>query len=107
MRSLKPADVQSFLKKYLGEKLVANGRPALEDLPEDCDLLLSGIVDDSIGFLDLLLAVQEFAGCEIDFDTLDPEEMSVVGPLCRFVSQQLTSETLGYNWNAVPDSQQL
>lgn len=80
-----------FLKNYLGRKLEANGRGALEDLPEDCDLLLSGVIDDSIGFLDLVVAIQEFAEREIDFELLDAEEMSIVGPLCRFVSQQ-TSE---------------
>ena len=89
MSDLTSTDVRIFLKTYLGRKLEANGRGALEDLPEDCDLLLSGVIDDSIGFLDLLLAIQEFFGREIDFEILDPEEMSIVGPLCRFVSQQI------------------
>ena len=88
MSDLTPTDVRMFLKNYLGQRREASGRGALEDLPEDCDLLVSGIIDDSIGFLDLLLAVQEFAGREIDFDILDPEEMSIVGRLCTFVSQQ-------------------
>jgi hypothetical protein len=91
MSDLTPTDVRMFLKTYLGQKCEANGSGALEDLPEDCDLLLSGIIHDSIGFLDLLIAVQEFAGREIDFEILDAEELSIVGPLCRFVSQQ-TSE---------------
>jgi acyl carrier protein len=92
MSELTSTDVQMFLKNYLGQKLEAKKRVALEDLPEDCDLLLSGIISDSIDFLDLLVAIQEFAGREIDFEILDPEEMSIVGPLCRFVSQQ-TSKT--------------
>ena len=90
MTNLRQRDVHSFLKTYLAEKLQASGRGALEELPEDCDLLLSGIINDSIGFLDLLLAIQEFAGCEIDFEVLDADQMSIVGPLCRFVSQQTT-----------------
>jgi acyl carrier protein len=77
-----------FLKDYLGRKLEANGRGASEDLPEDCDLLLSGMID-SLGLLDLVSAIQEFAGHEIDFEILDPEEMTIVGPLCRFVSEQV------------------
>jgi len=88
MSDLTPADVRKFLHNYLGRKLEANGRGALADLPEDCDLLQSGVIDDSLGFLDLLVAIQEFAGRDIDFDVLDPEEMSIVGPLCRFVSEQ-------------------
>ncbi len=88
MSDVTPADVRGFLRNYLGRKREGNGHEELEDLPEDCDLLVSGLLHDSIDFLDLLLAVQEFAGREIDFDVLDPEAMSIVGPLCRFVSQQ-------------------
>ena len=93
MISLTQRDVRVFVTNYLRQKFESNGRTPLVDLPEDCDLLLSGMIDDSIGFLDLLLAVQEFAGREIDFDTLDPEEMSVVGPLCKFVSNQTSEMT--------------
>jgi acyl carrier protein len=45
---------------------------------------------DSIGLLDLVAAIQEFAGREIDFEILDPEEMTIVGSLCRFVSEQVS-----------------
>jgi acyl carrier protein len=93
MSSLSPTDVRMFLKNYLHQKLESNGRGALDDLPDDCDLLLSGVIDDSIGFLDLLLALQEFVGREIDFEVLNPEEMSIVGPLCRFVSEQTSGIT--------------
>jgi acyl carrier protein len=89
MSALTSTDVRMFLKDYLGRKLAANGRGACEDLPEDCDLFLSGMID-SIGLLDLVAAIQEFAGREIDFEILDPEEMTVVGPLCRFVSEQVS-----------------
>ncbi len=88
MRKVGPVEVQRFLKDYLAQKREADGRETLQDLSDNCDLLLSGVIDDSIGFLDLLLAMQEFIGREIDFDVLDPEEMSVVGPLCKFVSEQ-------------------
>jgi acyl carrier protein len=94
MSQLTPADVRTFLKGYLEEKYSANGHGQFEELRDDCDLLDSGIIDDSIGFLDLLLAIQEFAGQEIDFDSLDSEAMSIVGPLCRFVSEQTTKDNV-------------
>ena len=47
---------------------------------------------DSIGLLNLIAAIQEFAGREIDFELLDPEEMTIVGPLCRFVSEQVSNQ---------------
>ena len=92
MSGVTPADVRVFLKNYLAQKVEEKERGKLEDLPDDCDLLLSGVIKDSIDFLDLLVAIQEYAGREIDFDILDPEEMSIVGPLCKFVSEQ-TSKT--------------
>lgn len=89
MSALTSMDVRLFLKNYLARKLESKGRGTCEDLPDDCDLLLSGMID-SIGLLDLVAAIQEFAGREIDFEILDPEEMTVVGPLCRFVSEQIS-----------------
>jgi len=90
MNELTPADVRVFLKDYLDRKLTANGRSAVQDLPENCDLLLSGMID-SIGLLEVVTALQRFAGREIDFEILDPEQMTIVGPLCRFVSEQAAS----------------
>ena len=68
-------------------RLGANGQAKRESLTEDCDLLLSGMID-SIGLLDLVGAIQEFVGKEIDFEALDPEQMTIVGPLCKFISEQ-------------------
>ncbi len=90
MNGLTPADVRVFLKEYLDRKLTANGRSGVQELPDHCDLLLSGMID-SIGLLELVTALQGFVGREIDFEILDPEEMTIVGPLCRFVSEQATN----------------
>jgi len=87
MSTVTPTEIRLFLKDYLNRKMEAKGRGSCEDLPEDCDLLLSGMID-SIGLLELMEALREFSGNDIDFEILDPEEMTIVGPLCRFVSQQ-------------------
>jgi acyl carrier protein len=87
MRSVTPEEVRIFLLQHLDQKLEGNGQSKRESLPEDCDLLLSGIID-SIGLLELVGAIQEFVGVEIDFEALDPEQMTIVGPLCRFISEQ-------------------
>jgi len=92
MSALTPMDVRMFLKDFLNRKFEANGRGTCEDLPEDCDLLLSGMID-SMGLLDLVASIQEFTGREIDFELLEPEEMTVVGPLCRFVSEQVNKQS--------------
>ena len=89
MSDVTPRDVQIFIEEYLRRKLAASGRDECRNLSEDCDLLLSGMID-SIGLLDLVAALQDFAGRELDFEILDPEEMTIVGPLCRFVSNGIT-----------------
>ncbi len=62
-----------------------------QDVPQECDLLLSGIVD-SLGLLELITAVADHFGREIDFEALDPEKMTIVGPFCEFVSRQLCED---------------
>ena len=89
MRAVTPNDVRVFLREYLNRRLNANGQVTSEDLPEDCDLLLTGMID-SLGLLELVGEIQEFTGIEIDFEPLDPEQMTIVGPLCRFVSEQVS-----------------
>jgi hypothetical protein len=85
--SATPTEVRLFLKDYLNGKLELTGRGLFEDLPEDFDLLLSGMID-SMGLLELTETLREFSGRDLDFDILDPEDMTIVGPLCRFVSLQ-------------------
>jgi acyl carrier protein len=68
--------------------LRGQGREVPADLSDDCDLLLSGYVD-SLGLLELMTAIQDHFGREIDFDELDAEQMTIVGPLKRFVAEKL------------------
>jgi acyl carrier protein len=88
MSTVTANDVQSFLKEYIAQKLREQGRETPPDLTDDCDLLLSGFVD-SLGLLELMTALQDHFGQEIDFGDLDPEQMTIVGPLKTFVTGQL------------------
>jgi len=51
---------------------------------------LTGIID-SVGLLELVGAVQKYCEREIDFEGLDPESMTVLGPFCHYVSEQMAS----------------
>jgi acyl carrier protein len=82
--------IRVFLQQYLVEKSLAGGKDTPGELADDCDLLLSGMID-SLGLLDLMTAIQEHCQHEIDFEALDPEQLTVVGPLCRYVSEQLAN----------------
>ena len=91
MSVVTPTDVRLFLMDHLRRKLKADGRGLLEDLSEDCDLLLSGIID-SLGLLELVTVLTEHFSHEISFEALDPEQMTIVGPLCKFVAEQLSQD---------------
>jgi acyl carrier protein len=88
MNAVTPDAVQDFLREYVAKYLRGQGREVPADLPDDCDLLLSGYVD-SLGLLELMTATQDHFGSEIDFDQLDAEQMTIVGPLRRFIADQL------------------
>ena len=81
-------DVRVFLTMYLKDKLKARGREAPTELTDDSDIFALGLVD-SLDLLELMSAIGEYCRREIDFEQLSPEEMTVIGPLCRFVSEQM------------------
>jgi acyl carrier protein len=88
MSGVSPGDVRIFLKGFIQKRLAAQGQDPLDELPDDCDLLLSGVID-SLGLLELVTAVNDHYGREIDFEDLDPEQMTIVGPLCDFVADRM------------------
>jgi acyl carrier protein len=54
-------------------------------VPEDLDLLGGGVTD-SMGILELIGALEEEFGFEVDFEDLDPEDLTSLGPFCRYVA---------------------
>jgi acyl carrier protein len=89
MSGLTPGAVRTFLANYLSEKLKNQGRDLPSDFSDESDLLLLGLVD-SLDLLELMSALGEYSGREIDFEDLDPEQMTVVGSLCSYISEQST-----------------
>jgi acyl carrier protein len=85
MREVRASDVSAFIVKHLAASPSGKG-VVVGHLPDDCDLLLSGLVD-SLGLLELTSALSEFCGQELDFDRLSPDDMTVLGALCRFVAE--------------------
>ena len=83
-----PDNVRVFVADFLNRKLRDRGQGPLNDLPDDYDVLLSGVLD-SLAFVEMMMAAGEHFVGEIDFENLDPEKMTIIGPLCLFVSEQL------------------
>lgn len=84
--SLTEQQVRDFVIEALDEPLRTAGiEPA--QVGDDFDLLESGVID-SLGLLELIPQVEDRFGIEIDFEEMDPENMTIVGPFSRFVTAQ-------------------
>jgi acyl carrier protein len=55
-------------------------------VPDDFDLLHEGVID-SLGLLEMIAAVEDEFGIEIDFEQLAADELTVLGPFCRYVER--------------------
>jgi len=84
MKDVTPSDIRQFLLvKYSGTIEALGLTPA--DLPDDFDLLLSGVID-SFGILEMISTIEEEFQVELDLAALDAEQITIVGPLSRFVA---------------------
>jgi acyl carrier protein len=83
--SVSPQAVVAFVIAELDEPLREVGIDPRE-VGDDLDLLMSDVVD-SLGMIELIMAVNERFGLDVDFEGLDPEEFTVLGPLARHVAQ--------------------
>jgi acyl carrier protein len=78
--------VREFLVTRFADPLSAKGLGPGQ-IPDDFDLLTEGVVD-SFGVLEMISAMEEHFGVSIDYERLDPEDLTVIGPLSRFVESQ-------------------
>lgn len=82
----KLADIRKLILTAAGPVLVDRGS-AIEEAPDDLDLRESGMID-SFGFLELVVAIEVELGIELDFEGLDPRQITTLGPLARHVHAQ-------------------
>ena len=86
MKDVTPSNIRQFLLiKYL-EPIEALGlTPA--NLPDDFDFLLNGVID-SFGILEMISAIEEEFQIELDLAALDAEQITILGPLSRYVAER-------------------
>jgi acyl carrier protein len=86
MAAIPAAEVRAFVVQALEPKLRQVGiEPA--QAPDDLDLIERDLVD-SLGLLELIADVEHRFGFELDFENVDPEDLTVLGELCRRVAEQ-------------------
>ena len=70
-----------------------------EALADDFDFLLNGVID-SFGILEMISALEEAFQIELDLAALDAEQITVLGPLSRYVAERGC-----FRFENVPDSE--
>ena len=58
----------------------------LTELPDDFDLLLSGVID-SFGILEMISAIEDEFRIRLDLALLDAEDITRMGPLARYIAE--------------------
>lgn len=76
-------EVRAVVLSEVGESLAALGLSP-EEVPDDFDLLQEGVID-SLGLLETIAAVEDRFQIEVDFEQLAADELTVLGPFCRYV----------------------
>jgi acyl carrier protein len=86
MRELTENGIRQFLLDKYREPIEAVGCVP-EDLADDFDFLLSGVID-SFGILEMFGALEENFQIKLDLAALDAEQITVLGPLSRYVAER-------------------
>jgi acyl carrier protein len=87
--SAAPAEAaREAILERVAEPLAAKGLTA-SDVPPTFDLLLEGMID-SFGVVELIVMLEQRFRIEFDFDELEADELTKVGPLCQYVERKAT-----------------
>jgi acyl carrier protein len=78
------AAVRRFVLERVHLSLSAVGLTP-ETTPDDYDLLASGVID-SFGIIELIADIEERFDVALEFDDVEPDVVTVVGPLSRYVA---------------------
>ncbi len=85
------AAARAKILDFCGPALAAYGvDPAA--VGDDLDLRACGAID-SLGFVELVVELEEAFGVELDLEDIDPETLTVLGPLSGHVGAQVAAAT--------------
>jgi acyl carrier protein len=90
MRDVTPGSIRKFLLTRYGEAIGALELTPAE-LPDDFDFLLNGVID-SFGILEMIGAIEEEFRIQLDLAALDAEQITILGPLSRYVAENATAQ---------------
>jgi acyl carrier protein len=76
-------EVRAFIISELRASFAENNVDVAA-VPDDFDLMKMGVID-SIGLINLLGSIDDRFGVEVDYEGLDTDDITVIGPLCRYI----------------------
>ncbi len=79
-------DVRALILSASGAHL-PDPEAAIAGGADDLDLRGSGMID-SLGFIELVAAIEDSLEIEIDFEGIDPDQITTLGPLAHYVHAQ-------------------
>ena len=82
--------VRDFLLRRYSESIAAM-RLDVAQVPDDFDLLLTGVID-SFGILEMISAIEAELQVQLDLGLLDAEDITKIGPLSRYVAGSINSQ---------------
>src|SRR5436190_18784842 len=94
MKQITADEAKRFVVAQLAHPIAAKGLIS-ENLPDNFDLLTEGIID-SLGFVDLVMALERYFDIKLDFGVLDPESMTVMGPISQYIAWKSMVYISGY-----------
>ena len=85
-KQLTEAVIRQFLLDKYRQPIEAMGL-IREELADDFDFLLNGVID-SFGILEMISAIEEEFHIELDLAALEAEQITILGPLSRYVAKR-------------------
>ena len=86
MIHLTTEQVRAFILDRFRSQLEAKGLSP-STISDNFDLLTEGVVD-SMGVVELINALEQHWNIQLDLEALEPESLTIVGPLCRYVEER-------------------
>lgn len=77
-------EINKFIISYLTNNLIEKNIDH-HDVDENFDFVATGTID-SISLLDMISAMETFFNITVDFEQMNPETFTVIGPFCNYVS---------------------
>ncbi len=77
--------VRAFILNYLSKRAPELDMDVARN-NDDFDILKAGIID-SMGMLEMIAAMERNFGVTVDFEQIDPEAFTILGPFCHYVAE--------------------